>query len=97
MAYYPIVRKHDRPAAAAGHQLLPTFYMNDFSVIGLRVKDCERAVRMLDQHAFSLKQVEGTLLVKIETASRMHRAMQLLNAEGLECEIADIAETMYQG
>jgi hypothetical protein len=97
MAYYPIVQKNGRPATAAGHRLLPTFYMEDFSVIGLRVKDCDQAVRMLDRHAFSLKRVDGTMLVKIVTVSQMHDVVQLLNAEGLECEIADIAERMYQG
>ena len=97
MAYYPIVQKNDRPIATAGHRLLPTFYMEDFSVLGLRVKDCSQAVRMLDRHAFSLKRADGNMMVKIETVSRMHEVMRLLNADGLECEIADIAEGMYQG
>lgn len=97
MAYYPIVQKNDRPTATAGPRLLPTFYMEDFSVLGLRVKDCDQAVRLLDKNAFSLKWADGNMMVNIETASRMHEVMQLLNADGLTCEIADIAETMYQG
>jgi hypothetical protein len=36
----------------------------------------------------------GNMRVKIEPASQMHAVMQLLNGNGLECEIA---EGMYQG
>lgn len=97
MAYYPIVQKNDRPVATPGHRLLPTFYMEDFSVLGFRVNDCGRAIRVLDRHAFSLKRAGGSIEVDIAGASQMHDVMQLLNGDGLECEIADIAEGMYQG
>ena len=97
MAYYPIVQKNDRPVATTGHRLLPTFYMEDFSVVGFRVNDCDHAIRILDRHAFSLKREGGSIEVDIAWASQMHDVMQLLNGNGLECEIADIAEGMYQG
>ena len=97
MAYYPIVQKNDRPVATPGHRLLPTFYMEDFSVLGFRVNDCGRAIRVLDRHAFSLKRAGGSIEVDIARASQMHDVLQLLNGNGLECEIADIAEGMYQG
>lgn len=97
MAYYPIIQKNDRPVSTAGNRLLPTFYMEDFSVLGLRVKACNQAVLMLGRHAFSLKRAGGNMMVKIETASRMCDVMDLLKDNGLECEIADIAEGMYQG
>ncbi len=97
MAYYPIVQKNDRPAETSGHRQLPTFYMEDFSVMGFRVNDCGHAIRVLDRHAFSLKRAGGSIEVDITGVSQMHEVMQLLNGDGLECEIADIAEGMYQG
>lgn len=97
MAYYPIVQKNDRPVATSGHRLLPTFYMQDFSVIGFRVNDCDQAIRLLDRHAFSLKREGRDIEIDIAGASQMHAVMKLLNGYGLECEIADIAEGMYQG
>lgn len=97
MAYYPIVQKNDRPTAMAGHRLLPTFYMEDFSVLGFRVNDCDHAVQILDRHAFSLKRAGASIEVNIETASRMPEILQLLNDNGMECEIADVADGMYQG
>ncbi len=97
MAYYPIVQKNDRPVATSGHRQLPAFYMEDFSVIGFRVNDCGHAIRVLDRHSFSLKRAGGSIEVDIAEVSQMHDVMQLLNGDGLECEIADIAEGMYQG
>jgi len=97
VAYYPIVRKMDRPGPTTGRRPLPIFYMEDFSVIGFRVNDCDRAIRVLDRHAYSVKQAAGNIEVGIQRVSQVHDVMHLLNGNGLECEIADIAEGMYQG
>ena len=97
MAYYPIVQKNKRPVAAPGHRLLPTFYMGDFSVVGFRVNDCDHAIRILDRHAFPLRRADGCIEVGIKGASQMNDIMELLDANGLECEMADIAGGMYQG
>ena len=97
MAQFPIVKKNDRPVATAGHRPLPDFYMEDFSVMGFRVNDCDHAARILNRHAFALKRSNGSIEVDIKDASRMHAAMQLLNEHGLGCELADIAEGIYQG
>lgn len=97
MAYYPLVGKNDRPVATTGHRSLPTFYMEDFSIVGFRVNDCDQAVQILDRHAFPLKQTDGCIAVDIAQASHVLDVMQLLNGNGLECEMADIAEGMYQG
>jgi hypothetical protein len=97
MAYYPIVHKYDRSAAMAAHRKLPTFYMEDFSVLGFRVSDCNQAIRILEQHAFIIKRDDGCIAVNIERASRIVEILQLLNKNGTQSEIADIAEEMYQG
>ena len=97
MAYFPIVRKKHQHGQPLNHRALPTFYMEDFSVLGFQVNDCDQAMQILDRHAFTVRQMEGSREVDIETASRMQAVMQLLKDNGLECEIADIAEGMYQG
>lgn len=97
MAYFPIVRRKHQQTDPFNHRPLPTFYMEDFSVLGFQVSDCDRAVQILDRHAFRVRQMEDSSEVDIETAARMQAVMQLLKDNGLECEIADIAEGMYQG
>ena len=39
MAYFPIVRKKHQHAQPLNHRALPTFYMEDFSVLGFQVND----------------------------------------------------------
>jgi hypothetical protein len=97
MAHYPIVEKNDRPEALAGLRQLPAFYMEDFSVLGLRVNDCDRAICILDRHAFTLKRTGGNIEVDVQPAARIQDVIRLLEDNGLECEIADVAEGIYQG
>ena len=97
MPHLPIVRKQHSPADVIELQHLPTFYMADYSVLGFRVNDCERALRILDRHAFIVRKGQGSAGVKIDNVARMQAAMQLLRDNGVECEVADIAESVYQG
>ena len=97
MAYFPIVRRKHQNTEPLNHRPLPTFYMEDFSVIGFQVNDCDQAMQILDQHAFTVRRMDGSREVDIETAARMQAVMQVLKDNGLECEITDIAEGMYQG
>jgi hypothetical protein len=97
MAYFPIVPKTDRTTERLIRRQLPAFYMEDYSVLGLRVNDCGRAVRIMERHAFSIRRVAGGVDVDIAGASRMHELIQLLEGNGLDCEIADIAVEIYQG
>jgi hypothetical protein len=97
MAFYPIMRRRDRLEGAIDQQAMPTFYMQDYSVLGFRVDDCEQALEILDRHAFSVRRDYGNKGVDIESAERMRVVMQLLEDNGLSCEIADIAEGIYQG
>lgn len=97
MAYFPIVHKKDTMAAGALSGRLPTFYMEDFSVLGLRVNDCEQAIRILDRHSFTVRQMRGNTAVDIDTAVQMQAVVQLLADNGLDCEIGDLVDGIYQG
>lgn len=97
MAYYPIMRKHDRLEGAIDQRKMPTFYMQDYTVLGFRVDDCDQVLEILDRHAFTVSREKGSKGVDIESAERIRTLMQLLEDNGLSCEIADIAEGIYQG
>lgn len=97
MPYYPIVSRNQRQMQAVDHRPLPKFYMEDFSILGLRVSDCRRTAQVLDAHSFSLKHSDGSMAVNIEPAARIENVMQLLRENGVACEIADVAQGMYQG
>ena len=98
MTFYPIVQKNSTAAASCGYRRrLPTFYMEDFSVIGLRVSDRARAIEILARHAYPIHRANDNLEIGIASPPEMMSAVRLLNENGLRCELADIAEDMYQG
>lgn len=97
MTYYPIVGKKGPSAATALASALPTFYMGDFSVLGMRVSDCDEALRCLSQHAYATRQGAGGVEVRIDSAAAMQAVVRLLDDHGLECEVGDLADGIYQG
>ena len=97
MTYYPIVSRNQRQMETVDHRPLPDFYMEDFSILGLRVSDCHRAVQILGAESFSFKNFGDNMAVNIEPAARIGDVVQLLREGGVACEIADVAQGMYQG
>jgi hypothetical protein len=97
MPSYPIVQKSDCACEVANDLELPAFYMEDFSVLGFRVDNCGKAEQILSQAAFVFKRKKKTLTISIERAAQIHEVFTLLNNQGIECEIADVADGMYQG
>ena len=71
--------------------------MEDYSVLEWRVNDSERAVRVLTGHGFKVRHAARVAEVGIDTAVRMQAAMHVLTENGVDCEMADIADGLYQG
>jgi len=76
---------------------LPTFYISDYSVLGLLVDGPEEAVRILGEHRFPLSENECGAEVAIENPRRLQEMVQFLSSHGLGCEIADVVTEVYQG
>jgi hypothetical protein len=76
---------------------LPTFYMSDYSVLGLLVDRPEEAVRVLGEHKFPLTENDCGVEVGIDHPRRLQEMVQLLSTQGLGCEIADVVTEVYQG
>lgn len=97
MGYYPIVNRNQKQMEGLDHTGLPKAYMEDFSVLGFRVNDCERALAILDKTSFKVKQSHGCTLLEIEDSARIREVIHVLQANGLACEVTDVAQGMYQG
>lgn len=85
-------RWHHSPRAS-----LPVFYMNDFSRLGLRVHPCEEALRLLEKNRYQLVRDENGCRVILAKAAQLPRLIRLLDGHGVICEIADVADQVYQG
>ena len=76
---------------------LPVFYMNDYTRLGLRVHPCDEALRVLEENRYGLIQDDDGVQVALEGAAQIQTVVQLLNDHGVHCEMADVADQVYQG
>ena len=97
MSHYPIVTKSDPAIAFVDIGCLPAGYMQDFSVLGFRVDRCEKAIRELLTNHIDVRQVNERPQAKIDSPSQVCAVRQLLADNDLACDIADVAEGLYQG
>jgi hypothetical protein len=76
---------------------LPSFYMEDFTVLGLRVGNLDAALRLLEKNGISIFKSPGYCELSIQQRDQIPQIIQLLNANDITCTIADILEQVYQG
>jgi hypothetical protein len=76
---------------------LPSFYMEDFTVLGLRVGNLDAALRLLEKNGISIFKCPGYSELSIQQRDQIPHIIQLLNANDISCVIADIVEQVYQG
>ena len=100
MVTLPLIPMEGPPHGHGGHTrrgLLPLFYMNDFSRLGLRVHPCDAALSVLVKNRFGVIQDEDGSHVTLDGIAQVQALVQLLKGHGIDCEIADVADQIYQG
>ena len=75
----------------------PSFYMEDYTVLGLRVGNLDAAVSLLEKNGIRIFKNQGCRELSIEKRDEIPNIIQLLNANDISCIIADIVEQVYQG
>ena len=76
---------------------LPSFYMEDFTVLGLRVGNLDAAVRLLKKNGIRIFKGPGYSELSLEQRDQIQHIIELLNANDISCVMADIVEQVYQG
>ena len=100
MPFLPIVSRmeiRDAGTAATPSVPLPVFYMNDYSVMGLRVSDCDAALELLAAHRYAVSRRHGCHGVVVGPPEDIRAIAALLAENGLGGEMADIVTQIYQG
>ncbi|MGD9330505.1 MAG: hypothetical protein PVJ53_04285 [Desulfobacterales bacterium] len=100
MATLPLIPKEGRHQGRWHHtqrDRLPAFYMNDFTRLGLRVHPCDQALQVLEQHRYGLSRHQDGYRVAVEGAAQLQSIVRLLENNGVVCEMADVADQIYQG
>ncbi len=101
MRFMPVLQKADTPGQGRTRRdfagPLPIFYMNDYSVMGLRVSDCAATFNLLAAHRYTLIERDGCRGIVVRCAAEIRQIIDLLTQNGIRGEMADIAEQIYQG
>jgi hypothetical protein len=97
MPRMPILANESKIPTCLPDSSLPIFYMEDYTVLGLRVGNLGAAVRLLEKNGITLLKKAGTIELSIERSDQIPQIFGLLNANGISCDIADIVESVYQG
>jgi hypothetical protein len=71
--------------------------MEDYRVLGLRVGNLDAALRLLEKNDISIFKSPGYSELSIQKRDQIPKIIQLLNANDISCNIADIVEQVYQG
>lgn len=75
---------------------LPTFYMQDFSVLGFPVKGIEAAKELLLSRGYSLNAQNGGYNIIFNSSGQLAELSRLFAENGIDTSLSDIADTMYQ-
>lgn len=87
-----------QPGRCAGPcRPLPAFYMNDFSVMGLRVDDLDRAVAALERGEFEVIREGQVPELALDGTSAVPDVLRFLAEHGVRADMADVAGSLYQG
>jgi hypothetical protein len=97
MPRLPIISKELDATICLPESSFPPFYMEDFSVLGLRVENISAAVGVLEKNDIQITKGPGYSELFLQQRDQIPHIIQLLNANGISCAIADIVEQVYQG
>ena len=97
MPRLPIIPNESDATTCLPDSSLPSFYMEDYTVLALRVGNLNAADRLLEKNGIRIIKKSGYWELSIEESEQIPHIVQLLNGNGISCVIADIVEQVYQG
>ena len=97
MPRLPIVPSESDATVYLPDNSLPSFYMEDYTVLGLRVGNLDAALRLLKKNGISFFKNPGYTELSIEKRDEIPHIIQLLNANDISCVMTDIVDQVYQG
>jgi hypothetical protein len=75
---------------------LPNFYMEDFSILGLRVDRPAEAVALLRTAGYGFSPCAGAASVEFGSPAEVGDIAALLSEHGIGFEMADLVDGVYQ-
>jgi hypothetical protein len=97
MPRLPILSNESNARICLPDSSLPTFYMEDYTVLGLRVGNLNAAIQLLEKNGIDIIKHQEYSELSIKQRDQIPDIIKQLNANDISCAIADIVEQVYQG
>ena len=101
MGSIPIVSKesvHRRCRASyLDDGLLPSYYMGDFSMVGLLVDKLPKTLRVLEKNGIRVAKKACGYEAATDAQFRIGEIVKLLRDHGIDCGMSDLVTQVYQG
>ena len=97
MGFIVILPQDKKQPLCLENDYLPEFYMEDFSVLGLRVDNFNEAIKILEKNRFMVTRRTNFFQLEIDGSAHLYRIVVLLQQHGIDCALTDIVDQVYQG
>ena len=97
MATLPVSQKKYYQRASLPNDSLPTFYMSDYSRLGFRVGRLNDALQAVEEKKWVVIKEADRFEITIDGANQVYEIFELFKQKGIDCEITDIVDQIYQG
>lgn len=97
MGTFPVLQKgHEYQPRLPNHSL-PTFYMSDYSRLGLRVGRLQDALEVVEENNMVVIKEADSFKITIEGVGQIYEILELFKQKDIDCEITDLVDQIYQG
>jgi hypothetical protein len=97
MPRFPIIPRDLDGTICLPDSFLPSFYMEDFTILGFRVGNLDAALRVLEKNGINIMKSPEYSELSVEKRDQIPHIIQLLNANDISCVMGDIVDQVYQG
>ncbi len=97
MAAVIIVEKDFDLSKCLPDSAMPEFYMEDYSVMGLKTRSLPQALNIIENHRFIIVKHKSYYKIKIENAADVLHILNLLGQNNVDAEYTDLIDHVYQG
>ena len=97
MAAVIIVDKDFDSSKCLPDSVMPEFYMEDYSVVGLKTTSLPQALNIIENHRYRVVHHNNYYKIKINKAGDVVRIIDLLGKRDVNVEYTDLIDHVYQG
>ena len=97
MPRFPIIPRDLDGTICLPDSFLPSFYMEDFTILGFRVGNLDAALRVLEKNGINIMKSPEYSELSVEKRDQIPLLIDLLNSRGISCVVTDIVDRVYQG